>query len=232
MSDHCSMFGSVNLLFDKSAFESLTHEEHLTALRYFRPNVTPVLVNEIVADLAKEYKGQRPPDERVAILASKFFGSGEPVSLAHRYIIQGDLFGNAVPMTGRIIPENAIEHEDNTGEVSVFVDLAEANFTIMRLATNVANDADRRFARAWRERAATLSFDKFSRLIAAHPHRSREGQHTDRPRTKCRQGVGHIRPSACLAAMVAKPHSGLSQSKLNTGSMASVGDYVSEWGHR
>lgn len=159
------MMGSVPLLLDKSAFQALSAAEHRLADHFFISNVTPVLVNEIVADIKKQFPPGQIAEERVAQLAKKFFGSGTAVSMGYRTLLMGDLDGAVVPMTGQIIPENAISMTEADGSESVLVDIGPANMLILRLASSQATNADRSFADAWRATSANLSLSGLHAFI-------------------------------------------------------------------
>jgi hypothetical protein len=154
--------GIVPLLFDKSGFQGLNRSEHLLVARYFIANVTPVLVNEIVGDLKKIHPNGKVPEDEVAKLADKFFGTGTSVSASYRKLMWASLDGADVPMTGQIIPENTKTFMEQDGTLSALVDAGPENWLILRLAEKVTTDKDRAFAEAWRSATASMSLTKLT----------------------------------------------------------------------
>jgi hypothetical protein len=63
------------LILDKSAFQAMSRTEQAERLFRYQENITPILLREIHADLAKADPG-KSPDAVVQILATKFLGSG------------------------------------------------------------------------------------------------------------------------------------------------------------
>ena len=63
---------SVPIVLDKSSFQGLNYNNIIELHRYFRVNITPLLVSEILGDLSKEEKeGRKPPKEDVINLSKK-----------------------------------------------------------------------------------------------------------------------------------------------------------------
>ncbi|WP_289038570.1 hypothetical protein [uncultured Zobellia sp.] len=65
---------SIPIVLDKSTFQGLNYEDIVELHKYYIVNVTPLLVSEILDDLAKEEKeGKKPPKDQVTDLAKKCF---------------------------------------------------------------------------------------------------------------------------------------------------------------
>jgi hypothetical protein len=157
--------GTVPLLFDKSAFQGLNKREHSLVWRYFIPNVTPVLFNEIVGDLKKTHPDGKLPEDEVAKLASKFFGTGSSINVNYREMMWASLDGADVPMTGQILPENVKMFTDEDGESSMLIVPGPENWVIMRLAQKIITEEDRAVADAWRSATANMSLAKLTEYL-------------------------------------------------------------------
>lgn len=159
--------GPVTIL-DKSAFQGLSQREHRYFVRYFLGNVTPVLVQEITADLSKTAKEGKLPEEKVVELAQKFHGSGTSANQNYRALCLVSLMGTHVPMDGRILVDNGTLLRDEDGSTGMFVDLSFYNHLIMKLADNQSDESDREFARRWREATSNLSLQGLTKYLSAH----------------------------------------------------------------
>ena len=80
------------IILDKSAFQALSRDEHAQRLFRYQENITPILLHEILADLAKT-QPDKSPEAAVQILAGKFIGSGGVINADHRTLCVGNLTG-------------------------------------------------------------------------------------------------------------------------------------------
>lgn len=93
---------SLPIIIDKSTFQSLSFDEILRLTYYYKHNITPVLVMEILGDLKKEAKEGKPPSQnRVIDFATKLFPVTTVVNLHYSKLRQGELGGDPVVMDGR-----------------------------------------------------------------------------------------------------------------------------------
>jgi hypothetical protein len=90
------------IIIDKSTSQSLSFDEILRLSYYYKHNITPVLVMEILGDLKKEAKeGKPPPQQRVIDFATKLFPTNTIVNLHYSKLKMGELSGDPLPMDGR-----------------------------------------------------------------------------------------------------------------------------------
>lgn len=54
---------ALNIIIDKSTFQSLSYNELLKFTYYYKHNISPILVVEILGDLKKEAKDGNPPSQ-------------------------------------------------------------------------------------------------------------------------------------------------------------------------
>jgi len=153
-----------NLLLDKSSFEMLSLREHALLERLFMVGMQPILVMEIVADLAKastrKRERGRPPAARVRSLAQKFNGSGGMVVLECRRGCLGNLLGNRVPMTGQFVVGHATTYPLEAGGYGATIDLHPLNRAVMRWREGLFSEVEHQHARHWR--STTRGFDHVS----------------------------------------------------------------------
>lgn len=63
---------SIPIVLDKSTFQGLNYEDIVELHKYYIVNITPLLVSEILGDLAKDEKeGRKTPKNQVTDLAKK-----------------------------------------------------------------------------------------------------------------------------------------------------------------
>lgn len=160
---------SPTIIFDKSAFQTVSRQEHIQRLFRFHECITPVLLVEILADLAKAkpLRG-KGADEQVQILAKKFLGSGGAVSMNARQLVRASLLGAVVPMDGRIIAEDVKYFREADGSLAAVVLSGAGNEAVMRWAKAVFHEEERSIASALRERAKGFSTTKLRRTLDGH----------------------------------------------------------------
>jgi hypothetical protein len=90
-------------IFDKSFLQSLTVDESVWFDAFFTSVITPLFYVETLADLEKDVREGRTPEQEVSIIADKFPQmSGHPC-IHHTDGALGELLGHTrVPMTGQI----------------------------------------------------------------------------------------------------------------------------------
>jgi hypothetical protein len=140
-----------SLLLDKSAFESLSRDEHLFLFGHYVRVLPPVLVVEVIADLTKEDPSAKSPEALVARLAGKFVGSGPPLHVGHTLLLRNDLLAADIVMDGRCYPAGAILVPDRGHGPGMFVDVSPTNEAIFRWGHGEFRDSEREIAQAWRD---------------------------------------------------------------------------------
>jgi hypothetical protein len=145
-----------SLLFDKSAFESLSRDEHISLTGHFLFVLPPVLVAEVIADLKKDDPSAQSSEELVQRLARKFLGSGPPLHVGHALLLRNDLMGSPITMDGRSYPAGTIEVPDQGLGAGAYVPVSPTNEAILRWGYGEFRDNEREVAQAWR--SAKLPF--------------------------------------------------------------------------
>jgi len=92
-------FGPI-AIFDKSALESFNPDEAVWFDCFYRTNITPLFYVETLADLNKEMRKGRSPEQAVGNIAHKTPDFGSGLNAEHRTICVNNLLGYPVPMNG------------------------------------------------------------------------------------------------------------------------------------
>ena len=93
---------SVPIVLDKSTFQGLNYKDIIELHRYYRVNVTPLLVSEILGDLSKEEKeGRQTPKEEVVNLSKKMFPYNSYVNMPYNRILEESFLGNFIDSENR-----------------------------------------------------------------------------------------------------------------------------------
>jgi hypothetical protein len=91
-----------NLIFDKSALQSLSLHEAVWLDNFFTSNITPLFFMETLADLEKEVRGGRTPEDVVGDLALKTPDLHSNPNAHHLRLMESELRGwDTVAMDGR-----------------------------------------------------------------------------------------------------------------------------------
>lgn len=106
---------SVPIVLDKSTFQGLNYRDIIELHRYYRVNITPLLVSEILGDLSKEEKaGRKTPKEEVINLSKKLFPYNSYVNMPCKSIIEYSFLGKFTDSENR--PFLIVNESIKTGE--------------------------------------------------------------------------------------------------------------------
>jgi hypothetical protein len=109
---------SVPIILDKSTFQGLNYGDIIELHRYYRVNITPLLVSEILGDLSKEEKaGRKTPKEEVINLSKKLFPYNSYVNMPCKAIIENSFLGKFVDSENRpfLIANESIKTKGKKG---------------------------------------------------------------------------------------------------------------------
>src|SRR5258708_17767319 len=120
---------------------------------YYKHNITPVLVMEIIGDLKKEVKDGKPPsDKRVADFATKLFPTNTIVNQFYTGPLKGELSGEgAIEMDGRplVAMSKAVQTEE--GRKGWVVEETEEEKAIYNWREGRFSEADHMLSKLWRD---------------------------------------------------------------------------------
>lgn len=137
-------------LFDKSFIQSLSLDESVWLDMFFTCNIAPPFLMETVADLEKNVRAGRTPEDEVRIIAQKSPDNGAPgINTFHRSSVGKSLTGHPVPMTGQMLISSGknVEAEGKTSTIVSHTPEAEA---FQRWQAGEFLELERRVAKQWR----------------------------------------------------------------------------------
>ena len=136
-------------IFDKSLLHSLNREEAAVFDVQFVSNITPLFFMETLADLEKEVRDGRTPEQVVGNLAEKTPRLRSYANLGHWHLCCGDLMGVAVEMQRRPVlnPGRAVVLPRRTG---VVYEVGDEMRALHRWQKGRFEEVERLFARNWR----------------------------------------------------------------------------------
>lgn len=153
-------------ILDKSAFQCFSLEEHIYFKNHFFHNITPILLYEIYADLAKTFKKGEIPFKKVVELSSKFMGSGNPVNTDYRKLCTNSLIGYRIHIgKGQAVIDYGTKVPLNNGKFGMFIDLSPLNKAILRWSDGNFTDSDKLLAELWRKVSNKYTSDVFKQQI-------------------------------------------------------------------
>ena len=148
------------LLFDKSLLQSLNPDESAWLDHFFLTNITPIFYVETLADLEKEVRSGRTPEQVVGNLAYKTPDSSSKPNVHHITLLIAELSGFGIDMRyGRPIVPGAqkVELEKKKG---IIVRPSPEEEALARWEREEFLDLERTLAVKWRQGLAEINNDK------------------------------------------------------------------------
>jgi hypothetical protein len=144
-----------SILFDKSFLQSLSVDESVWFDHFFGPVVCPLLYIETLADLSKDLRTDRTPEQEVGIIAAKTPQmSGAPVAPHHELCV-AELLGHRVPINGQVPVRGARMVKDGD-EVGAVIPPSPESKAFTRWQAGRFGDVEREFASEWRAQLANV----------------------------------------------------------------------------
>lgn len=144
-----------SLIFDKSALQALSADESMWLENFFITNITPLFFVETLADLEKEVRSGRTPEQVVGNIAHKTPDMG-CVNVHHRQLIAGELMGGGkIEMSGRPVigGGQTVELEGKTGVI--FQESPEIE-AARRWQEGKFLEIERNIAKGWRQEISSM----------------------------------------------------------------------------
>ncbi len=167
---------SPTLIFDKSALQSLNPDESVWLDSFFTTNITPLFFVETLADLEKQVRSGRTPEQVVGNLALKTPDLQSRLNAHHATLLTGELAGlETVAMDGRPISTGAqpVALGGNMGLVFPTTPEEEA---FSRWQRHEFLDLERQLAKMWRRSLSAVNYDQmyqfFQKWFRAGPRPS------------------------------------------------------------
>lgn len=150
------------ILFDKSTLQTLSQDEEGFLFKHYFVAVSPILVMEIIGDLAKSpQEGFSRSDAQW--LASKMSPVGSAVCVHYRKPMVASLLGGDVPMEGRVMidPDTAVDVPGPRGTKGVVIEEPPEQKALRHWAQGTFNDQERMFAAIMRQRMNEPTLEEF-----------------------------------------------------------------------
>lgn len=154
------------LIFDKSVLQALSPDESVWLESLYLTNITPMFFIETLADLEKEVRKGRTPEQIVGGIARKTPDMSSYPNVHHRRILAAELAGiESVEMEGRPIlgGGQAVEMAGKTG---VMFKVAPETEAFHRWQKGEFLDLERHAAREWRKALAELDFQDIAQIVS------------------------------------------------------------------
>jgi hypothetical protein len=136
------------LIFDKSALQAFSVDEANWLDNFFMTNITPLFFAETLADLEKEIRDGRTPEQVVGNLALKTPDMNSTACAHHWRIMSGVLAGREMPMDGRI-PRDYGQVVNLDGKAGIFYAKSQEEEALERWLQGEFLDVERQIAKRW-----------------------------------------------------------------------------------
>ncbi len=134
----------LRIILDKSVVHGLSNQEIDSLDQYFFQIIPPILLNEILAGLTKEYE-----ENRISSAAYRISGNG---GLAFKYleILGQSLIGTEIPMDGNFVPAGEQMVRSNDGSIGTIIDTSREEEIIFRWERKEFLESEKLWALKWR----------------------------------------------------------------------------------
>ena len=145
-------------IFDKSTLQGLSIDEACWFGNFYRANITPLFFVETLADLEKEVKGGRTPEQVVGNIASKTPLLGAHPNVRHTELCISDLLGQSVAMERLPVIDGGRPFVAE-GRRGVGFGQPRELEALERWQDGQFLEVERRFAAGWRRTLSELDLD-------------------------------------------------------------------------
>jgi hypothetical protein len=146
------------LIFDKSTLQSLSVDESVWLDAFYLPNKTPLFFVETLADLEKEMRDGRTPEQVVGNLAEKTPTGGYP-NIYHQTICIHELLGDSVPLRHHQIFTPGGRRVATGAKRGVVLDEPPEVTALHRWEEGKFLEIERTLAREWRKALSGLDLN-------------------------------------------------------------------------
>lgn len=146
------------IIFDKSALQALSLDEAVWLDNFYLSNITPLFYVETLADLEKEVKAGKTPEQVVGEIARKTPVSGSHPNVHHLRLALSDLLGHPIDVSGRPLVPGGVPVSLPDGNGVVFRPSPEA-LALERWQEWRFLEVEREYAKRWRAGLAGLDLE-------------------------------------------------------------------------
>lgn len=146
------------IIFDKSMLESLTPDEAMWLDNFYLCNITPVFFIETLADIEKQVRSGRTPEDVVGSLAYKTPDYSSKANAHHRSLMYGELTGaGAIDIVSGRPHVSGGKRVELDGKTGVLFNPSPEEEALLRWTNHEFMDLERLIAKKWR--AALIDLD-------------------------------------------------------------------------
>ncbi len=157
------------IVLDKSALQSFSRDEMSMLTKHYLLVVVPILLIEILADLRKDPREGRMPEDDVVWLSGKLLGSDSKLNVPYQAACIESLLGND-PSPGHVLMGGAKEIQAKDGRKGIFFDEPKEYQALRKWQAGRFNEAEKILAEEWRRATAAIDLESFRR---SHAERSK-----------------------------------------------------------
>lgn len=143
---------SLPIIIDKSAFQSLNFQEIILLHNYYRPNITPILIMEVLGDLKKDFDGSTKASTRVEIFAKKLLPYNSSVNVFYRELLVSDLISGDIPIDYSPVVGSSNFVKSESGEIGIHFRESPQEKVISRWREGDFFEAEKALAQIWRQK--------------------------------------------------------------------------------
>jgi len=142
---------SLPIIIDKSTFQSLNFEEIILLHNYYRPNITPILIMEILGDLKKSFDGSTKANGRVMDFAKKLLPYNSGVNLFYKELFVADLIAGDTPVDFTPVLGSSKLVKSSSGKIGFHFRESPQEKALSRWRDGNFLEAEKELAQIWRE---------------------------------------------------------------------------------
>ena len=138
-----------SIILDKNAIQGLSFLEIQALHRFYLVNIPPVLVKEVIGDMAK-LSVNGTPEQEVTLLARKMLPDAIVVNTEFSMVVQGECVGHEAGPDMRPFVINAVPTETSGGASGFHLPEAPEALALGRWRNNEFRDGDKVMGELWR----------------------------------------------------------------------------------
>ena len=161
------------LIFDKSVLESLNPDEAVWLDQFFLANITPLFFVETLADLQKNTRRGRSPEDIVGSLAYRTPDLHSKANVHHRTLLEGELSGEEkMEMDGRPVIGGG-RYVELGGQTGAFFEASPEEEAMKRWQEHKFLELEHFYAQQWRTGLSNVDLEEiysyYQKAFVGHP---------------------------------------------------------------
>ena len=157
------------IILDKSALQSISQAAVRELTRYFYTVIPPILLMEILADVALDVNDIDTSRQRVAQLARKLLPPGSFSNIPFRWLCTCELLGTTIPMNRTPVVSGGQPVTTASGERGLYVGVQPENEALLRWRYGEFNEDDMTSAISWRSTTTNYNLEAIKQGLPRLP---------------------------------------------------------------